>query len=180
VRSFWKLARLPASAEGAIVAQATGHPRRRWQTRVMTEPIHTPAVPAGFEPLTMGGEFMRLNGPLYLRHEGDVVQVGFRVEARHCNPMNICHGGMMASYCDMLLPISAHRKSAEVGQRFLPTINLQIDYLGPAPLGAWVQGEAQVLRVTRSMLFVQGLATADGAPAVRVSGIFKLGPALRG
>lgn len=149
----------------------------------MTEPIApsaapATAVPAGFRPLAMGGEFMRVNGPLYLRHEGDVVQVGFRVEARHCNPMNICHGGMMASYCDMLLPISAHRKSAEVGQRFLPTINLQIDYLGPAPLGAWVQGEAQVLRVTRSMVFVQGLATADGAPAVRVSGIFKLGPTL--
>ena len=45
----------------------------------MTEPIPSPAVPAGFEPLAMGGEFMRVNGPLYLRHEGDLVQVGFRV-----------------------------------------------------------------------------------------------------
>jgi uncharacterized protein (TIGR00369 family) len=146
-------------------------------------PARAPAavsVPDGFHPLVMGGEFMRLNGPLYLRHEGEIVQVGFRVEPRHCNPMAICHGGMMASFCDMLLPISAHRKSAEVGRRFLPTINLQVDYLGPAPLGAWVQGEGQVLRVTRSMLFAQGLVTADGAPAVRVSGIFKLGAPFEG
>jgi uncharacterized protein (TIGR00369 family) len=180
VVSFWKDARPPASAEGAIVAQATGHARMRWQTAAMTEPMTSRPgeIPAGFEPIAIGGEFMRLNGPLYLRHQGDLVQVGFRVEVRHCNPMGICHGGMMASFCDMLLPISAHRKSAEVGQRFLPTINLQVDYLGPAPLGAWVQGEAQVLRVTRSLLFAQGLATADGAPAVRVSGIFKLGPPL--
>jgi hypothetical protein len=35
-----------------------------------------------------------------------------------------------------------------------------------------------VLRVTRSMVFAQGLVSADGAPAVRVSGIFKLGPAV--
>jgi hypothetical protein len=38
-----------------------------------------------------------------------------------------------------------------------------------------VQGEADVLRTTRNMLFGQGLVTADGQPALRVSGIFKLG-----
>ncbi len=138
------------------------------------------AIPAGFKPLTMMGGFMAVNGPLYLRHEGESVQLGFRVEARHTNPFGNCHGGMLASFCDMLLPISIHRKSPEVGQRFLPTINLQIDYLAPAALGAWVQGEAQVLRVTRSMVFAQELATADGVNAVRVSGIFKIGAPFAG
>jgi hypothetical protein len=42
-------------------------------------------------------------------------------------------------------------------------------------LGAWIQGEADVLRTTRNMLFGQGLVTADGEPALRVSGIFKMG-----
>ena len=138
------------------------------------------AIPAGFKPLTMMGGFMSVNGPLYLRHEGESVQLGFRVEPRHTNPFGNCHGGMLASFGDMLLPISVHRKSPEVGQRFLPTINLQIDYLAPAPLGAWVQGEAQVLRVTRSMVFAQGLVTADGVNAVRVSGIFKIGAPFAG
>ena len=87
---------------------------------------------------------------------------------------------MMASFCDMLLPMTIHRKSEPARGRFLPTINLQIDYLAPAPLGAWVQGEAQVLRVTRSMVFAQGLATADGVNAVRVSGIFKIGAPFAG
>jgi uncharacterized protein (TIGR00369 family) len=104
------------------------------------------------------------------------VQFGFRVEMRHTNPMQICHGGMMATFCDMLLPLSVHRKSSDVGMRFLPTISLQIDYLAPAPLGAWVQGEAQVLRTTRSLVFAQGLVEADGTPVARVSGIFKIGP----
>jgi uncharacterized protein (TIGR00369 family) len=134
------------------------------------------AVPAGFRPLPMLGDFIAVNGPLYLRHEGDLVQVGFRVEPRHTNPLGNCHGGMLASFCDMLLPLSIHRKSKEVGLRFLPTINLQLDYLAPAPLGAWVEGEAQVLRVTRALVFAQGLVTADGAIAVRMSGIFKIGP----
>ena len=134
-------------------------------------------IPAGFKPLPlMGGGFIAVNGPLYVKHEGEFLQFGFRVEARHTNPMQICHGGMMATFCDMLLPLSVHRKSREVGMRFLPTISLQIDYLAPAPLGAWVQGEAQVLRTTRSLVFAQGLVEADGTPVARVSGIFKIGP----
>ena len=134
-----------------------------------------PTIPPGFKPLPTMGGFLEANGPLYVRHEGDLVRLGFRVEPRHTNPFGICHGGMMATFCDMLLPISIHRKSAQVGMRFLPTINLQIDYLAPAPLGAWVEGEAEVLKVTRSLIFGQGLVTADGEVAVRVSGIFKIG-----
>ena len=142
-------------------------------------------VPDGFRPLPASSGFIAVNGPLYLRQTrredgAAVVQIGFRVEPRHVNPMNNCHGGMVATFCDMLLPLSIHRLSAEVGQRFLVTINLQIDYLAAAPLGAWVQGEAEVLRVTRTLVFSQGLVSADGVPAVRVSGIFKIGQPFTG
>jgi uncharacterized protein (TIGR00369 family) len=133
-------------------------------------------IPPGFRPLSLSGEFINANGPLYLRHEGELVRLGFRVESRHCNPFGICHGGMMASFCDMLLPVTAHRRVPEIAQRFLPTINLQIDYLAASPLGCWVEGEAEVLRATHSLVFMQGLVHADDTPAVRVSGIFKIGP----
>ena len=67
-------------------------------------------VPEGFRALKMFDDFVGANGPLYMRHErrpeGSLVQLGFRVERRHCNPMGICHGGMMATFCDMLLPIT--------------------------------------------------------------------------
>ncbi|RQO79261.1 PaaI family thioesterase [Acidovorax sp. FJL06] len=147
----------------------------------MTTTDHPPAAtgtPAGFAPLQAGGPYIQHNGPLYLLHQGDVVKFGFRVEPRHTNPMGNLHGGMMASFCDMLLPLSVHRKSDQVADRFLPTISLQIDYLAPAPLGAWVEGEAEPLRVTRSLVFAQGLVTADGVPCARVSGVFKIGPAV--
>lgn len=136
-------------------------------------------IPAGFHPIPMGGEFIANVGPLYLLHEGDDVRLGFRVERRHTNPMEICHGGMLASFADMLLPMTVHRKSKEVGFRFLPTISLQVDYLAPAHLGAWVEGEAQVLRATRSIVFAQGTAHADGVPCLRVSGVFKIGPSVK-
>lgn len=132
-------------------------------------------IPPGFHAMRKNGDFVAVNGPLYFKKDSTGVQLGFRVEPRHCNPMGNCHGGMLATFADMLLPISVHHKSTEVGHKFLPTINLQLDYLAPAPLGAWVQGEADVLRVTRSLVFAQGLVSADGVTALRVSGIFKIG-----
>ena len=149
-------------------------------------PSPAPAVPEGFELRHFGHGFIGVNGPLYTRITGEtgatgaILQMGFRVEARHTNPMNICHGGMMASFCDMLLPISAQHLAKEADLRFCPTISLQIDYLAMAPLGAWVQGEAQVLRVARTMIFMQGLVTADGVNVARASGVFKIGPSFDG
>lgn len=137
---------------------------------------NTIAIPAGFAPLKAGGHYIQNNGPLYVLHQGDVVKFGFRVEPRHTNPMGNLHGGMMATFCDMLLPLSVHRKNDKVANHFLPTISLQIDYLAPAPLGAWVEGEAEALRITRSLVFAQGLVTADGVHCARVSGVFKIGP----
>ena len=135
-----------------------------------------PDVPEGFKPRRFGDGFIAANGPLYVKTLQRGVLIGFRVEARHCNPMGICHGGMIATFCDMFLPISAHHLSDDLQQRFLPTINLQIDYLAPSPKGAWVQGAGQLLRSTRSLVFMQGVVTADGQPVARASGIFKIGP----
>lgn len=141
-------------------------------------PNDRPAVPEGFQKLAMGGPFIQNNGPLYVRREGGTVQFGFRVEGRHVNTMNNLHGGMMATFCDMLLPLSVHSKTTQVQDRFLPTVSLQIDYLAPARRGMWVQGEAGPLRITRSLVFAQGLVTADGELCARVSGVFKIGPAM--
>lgn len=141
-------------------------------------------IPAGFTALPRPKGHIGVVGPLYLRREKanpahperDLVELGFRVEPRHCNPAGILHGGMMATFADMLLPLSAHFLSRAAAQHFLPTVSLQIDYLAPSPAGAWVRGEAQVLRATRSFLFMQGLVWADAELAARVSGVLKIGP----
>jgi acyl-coenzyme A thioesterase PaaI-like protein len=80
---------------------------------------------------------------------------------------------MLATFADMLLPISA-RFQSKVDMGFLPTVNLSCDYLAPAPLDSWVEGRADPLKVTRNLLFAQGLVTADGEPVLRANGIFKI------
>ena len=130
-------------------------------------------IPEGFAPFKLSMGFLEANGPLYGKWEEERLLLGFRVETRHCNPGQVAHGGMLATFADMLLPIASRFQSkADMG--FLPTVSLTCDYLAPAPLGAWVEGRADAVKITRNLLFAQGMATADGEPVLRANGIFKI------
>jgi uncharacterized protein (TIGR00369 family) len=132
-------------------------------------------APAGFVPLHLSppGSFMELTGPLFGKREGAKLVLGFRVQARHCNPADLCHGGMLLTLADMLIGPAAEFE-AQTG-RYLPTVSLSADFLAPAPLGAWVEGRADPLRTTAGLMFAQCLITADGNPVLRASGVIKLG-----
>lgn len=130
-------------------------------------------IPAGFRAMKLEYGFVGINGPLYGKLDNGKVVMGFRVEERHSNPGKIAHGGMLATFADMLLPITA-RIEAKEDMGFVPTVSLSLDFLGPAKLGAWVEGRADVLRTGKSIFYVQGLVTSDGAPCLRASGVFKI------
>jgi uncharacterized protein (TIGR00369 family) len=140
----------------------------------MRKPSSETVVPEGFGPVTIGGFFATRNGPLFARWADGHMLLGLRVQPHHVNPANQCHGGMLALFADLLLSTAALYQT-DMPRHFLPTISLQTDFLAPAPLGAWVEGRADVLRRARSLVFTQGLVHADGALILRTSGVFKLG-----
>ena len=132
-------------------------------------------VPTGFVqfPTSRADGFGALCGPFWIRADGDALIAGFRVEARHCNPAGICHGGMLATFCDFHLAVSAQFQN-RLGTLITPTINLSLDYLAPTPNGAWVEARAEFPKITRGMIFANEIVTADGEPVVRAHGIFKI------
>ena len=145
----------------------------------MTDPTPAPFLPPEGFKLQSGGPhdtFAGVNGPLYRKRDGDFYLLGLRGERRHCNPMGICHGGMLMTLIDMALVLGSNYQ-AKIG-RFLPTINLSADFLAPAPEGAWLEARTDVLRVARSTVFAQCIVTADGTRVARGSGVFKIGRAL--
>ena len=136
-----------------------------------------PGPEPGFEPADIGGVFAVNNGPLFGRWHDDHLQLGFRVGARHVNPGQQCHGGMLGMFADILLSTAAPYQT-DIPRVFLPTISLQMDFIAAAPLGCWVQGQTDILRVTRNLVFSQCLIHADGTLAMRASGVFRKGPLL--
>ena len=133
-------------------------------------------IPPGFRPIAIGGEFLRTAGPLYGRWDGKHVRLGFRVEERHLNPARFCAGGMLCTFADMQMAAVIHYQCPEIAGHRFPTINLTTDFAAPVPPGAWLEGTSEVIRATKTLVFMHGSAAVEGATALRFNGVFKIGP----
>ena len=119
-----------------------------------------------------GNLFQKLVLDAWGRLEGDDPVFGFRVQQHHCNSRQICHGGMLMTFCDYILPAIARLKSAQdVG--FTPTVSMTTNFIAPAKLGTWLEGRANVLRRSTHLVFVEGVVKHADTIIVQVSGIFK-------
>lgn len=129
-------------------------------------------IPEGFRRIEFApNPFLERVGPMYARFRDGEFVLGFRVEDGHCNPAGTCHGGMMSTLADMLLILAAAAQ-ADI-KRYMTTVSLNTDFVGAAGAGAWLEGRAQVVRVTRSLVFAQGVMTSSGEAVFRASGILK-------
>lgn len=130
-------------------------------------------IPHGFVPRPVGGGFMEGAGPIYVRRDPEGrAAFGLLVEPRHCNAKGMCHGGMLAALTDVVLGIGGLEQAGVKG--FFITISLTQDFLAPVPLGSWLEAEVDLLRRTRTTMFVQGVFRARGEAALRASGVFRL------
>lgn len=116
---------------------------------------------------------MEFAGPVYVRRDAaGRATFGLLVEPRHCNAKDACHGGMLAALTDVVLGIGGLEQAGVKG--FFVTIALTQDFLAPVPLGAWLEAEVELLRRTRTTMFVQGVFRVRGEAALRASGVFRL------
>jgi uncharacterized protein (TIGR00369 family) len=139
----------------------------------------TAAAPEGFRALEVTPERDRGYNPIryHARRIGGALALGFRVGPEHLNPGGRCHGGVMASFCDVQLAFAILHDRPDLQTTILPTVNLTLDYLAAVLPGAWVQGIGGTVSVTRNFAVAQCIVTADGVPAVRCSGTYKVGGA---
>lgn len=127
-------------------------------------------VPKGFDHLSRGGGFAETFGAVYVNRAKR--SLAFRVAPTHLNPVNVCNGGALATFADMQIAavISAGPGTVE---RHQPTISLHIDYLAPAPLGAWIEAAVTLAKATRTLIFTQALLSADGEVVARSNAIYR-------
>jgi uncharacterized protein (TIGR00369 family) len=128
-------------------------------------------APPGFKKLPMMG-FVEVNGPLWGKLEGDRPFLAFRVEKRHLNPRKICHGGMLMTFADMVLGFAAN--AALGGRKFMPTVNMTVDFVAPGNLGDWVVGAGRLVRATRNLAFCDADLTVGETIVLRANGIMKV------
>lgn len=134
--------------------------------------VTPPDVPEGFKRFGLEKGMFGVVGPIYGRIRDGQASLGFRVEEKHLNPVGTCHGGMLATLVDVQIGFGA---SVLMGERiFMPTINLNCDFLAPPQLGQWVEGRTELVKATRRMAFCNAWLEADGEICLRANGIMKI------
>lgn len=130
-------------------------------------------VPPGFEAMPAGKDrYSGSLGPFYRKPLEDGRWVfGFRVEGRHLNSNQVVHGGCLMSFADEMLGITVHFAA---GRRRCATISLNNEFVSAAKEGEWILGTPEVVRVTKSVVFVRGSLTVDDRTILNSSGIWKL------
>lgn len=118
-----------------------------------------------------GDPFETRSGPFYHRRTDDGAFVSaFRAEARHMNGGGFMHGGCMLTFADFALFAIA---TDELAGDHAVTLNLAGDFLGAVQVGALVEARGEVTRGGGKTIFVRGMVTGDGKPALSFTGIIR-------
>ncbi len=134
-------------------------------------------APTLFDPASAGWRPMRpegypaLIGPFWYRREEGGFRYGFPAEARHLNLGGVVHGGMLMSFADDVLGMTVWEAA---GRKPCTTVQLSTQFISPARAGEFVEGRAEVLRSTRSVVFVRGLVTVGDRTVIHADGIWKI------
>jgi uncharacterized protein (TIGR00369 family) len=128
----------------------------------------------GWTPLRTAG-FPGLVGPYLGRREGDGEGAGwvygFTAEARHLNVGGVVHGGALIAFADETLGMTLWEAA---DRRPVTTVQLNTHFLAPVREGDFVTLRAELLRRTRSLLFVRGLLRVADRTVASLDGVWKI------
>jgi uncharacterized protein (TIGR00369 family) len=116
--------------------------------------------------------FIGLVGPVFHRPFGDGVgRFRFEAAAKHRNRSGVVHGGMLMTFADRALGVTA--RQCDPGRR-QATVQLDVHFIRGARIGRIIEMECRVIRETRSLVFVDGtIFDAEGVIAT-ARGVWKI------
>ena len=127
-------------------------------------------LPSGWK-IMPAEDYPALIGPFLARREGSGWRYAFVAEQRHLNKGGVVHGGMLMSFADDALGATVWEA---VGRRPVTTVQLNTQFISPARLGELVEARAEVLRATRTVVFIRGALEVGGRTVVHADGVWKI------
>jgi len=129
-----------------------------------------------FDPAAHGWQIVNntpfgdLVGPIWKR-EAPALRWGFVVEPKHLNRAGNLHGGMLMTFADQSMAMTARQAT---GAKRHATIELNTQFIGSVRLGQFVEAHAEVVRATRSVVFMAVKMFVEGRIVASASGIWKI------
>lgn len=121
---------------------------------------------------TWGGEdpFEDMIAPFYFNEEGDDTKCAFISERKHCNGHGMLHGGLLMTFADFAMFAFA-RPVLENGAAV--TAGFSSEFISAGPKDALIEATGEVVRATRSLIFVRGTIFTGDTTIMTFSGILK-------
>ena len=127
---------------------------------------------AGWMTWSRGADpFETLLGPFCFKIEDGRVRSAFEPKPQHLNGGGALHGGALMSFADFSLFSIAHKSLSE-GVKAV-TLSCNCEFLSAGDLDGLIEAEGEVLRETRSIIFVRGLIAQRSRPVLAFSGALK-------
>ena len=116
--------------------------------------------------------FMKHLGGLELK-KIDETHYEFIVEVKemHLNTGKIAHGGFLSTIADTGMGTAAHRVA---GDRRCVTINLDVKFISAGQLGDKLKGKVEILKKTKTLVFISCEISNDKEIVVSASGTWKI------
>lgn len=109
-------------------------------------------------------------GPFCYRVIDSKVRCGFQPRREHLNGAGAVHGGALMSFADFALFAIAYNA---LDASNVVTVTCNSEFLSAGGLEGVIEAEGEMLRETRSLLFIRGLVTQQGRPLLAFSGTLK-------
>jgi uncharacterized protein (TIGR00369 family) len=125
----------------------------------------------GWEEIVNNTAFGELVGPIWRNDDNGKARFGFTVAPKHLNRSGNLHGGMLMTLADQAMAMAARQIT---GNKRHATIELNIQFVDGVKLGEFVVACPQVVRATRSVVFMEAKMFVGARLVVTTSGIWKI------
>jgi acyl-coenzyme A thioesterase PaaI-like protein len=130
----------------------------------------TSQLPPGYKCCDYDDPFENLVGPLGYKVDDGSLSFVFEAGAHHCNAQEIIHGGMLMTFADYVLCLTARWDYPD--EQSL-TVSFNCEFVESGRLGDLVVSRGEVIRRTGSFVFLRGQVLVDKRILLNYSGIVK-------
>ncbi len=129
-----------------------------------------------FDPAAAGWEtygddgFVGLVGPFLMKKDGESYRYAFVAEHKHHNRRGVVQGGMIMTFADRSLGMTAWYANEKKPQA---TVHLDVHFIDAVQIGEFVEMTARVVRRTRSLIFMSGELTVGERVVATANGVWK-------
>jgi uncharacterized protein (TIGR00369 family) len=124
---------------------------------------------AGWEPYSDDG-FIGLIGPLWQKPVGDSYRYAFLAEHKHHNRRGVVQGGMLMTFADRSMGMTCWYANERQPQA---TVQLDVHFVDAVQVGEFVEAKCQVVRRTRSLVFMSGELMVGDRVVATAKGVWK-------